>query len=101
MMHTNHKTIVLAAVVFAIAGISTLASAAPVKEFAGTRGEVRQFCSGEGRHLLEGGAYSLCVTPVSDVTCFDTGVCATTDLRLMLAEGFPRINDVAEANTIR
>ena len=100
-MHTNRKTIVLAVVALAIIGFSTFASAAPVKEFAGTRAEVREFCSGDGRHLLEGGAYSLCITPVSDVVCLDGGVCSTSDLRLMLAEGFPRSNDVAEVTIIR
>ena len=99
-MHSN-KIIVLAVLALALTGYSTLAAAAPVKEFAGSRGEVREFCSGEGRHLLEGTAYSLCITPVSDIVCRDDGVCSSNDLRLMLAEGFPRGNDVAAATLIR
>jgi hypothetical protein len=98
---TKTKTIIFAALSLTLTGFATFAAAAPIKEFAGTRAEVREFCSGEGRTLLEGGSYSLCVTPVSNVTCLDNGVCSSTDLRLMLAEGFPRSNDVAEATIIR
>ena len=94
---TTKITLTITAAVLSLAGFAAPAFAEPVKEFAGTRAEVRSFCVGEGRTLLEGGAYSLCITPVSDVVCKDDGVCSSNDLRLVIAAGFP--NSVTEVAT--
>jgi hypothetical protein len=93
----NTKTIITAtAMLLTLSGFAAPAFADPVKEFAGSRAEVREFCTAEGRTLLEGGAYSLCITPVSDVVCFDGGICSSNDLRLVIAQGFPEsVTDVA------
>lgn len=74
------------------------AHAAQLTEFTGSRADVRAFCTAEGDHLLEGGRYSLCTTPVTDVMCRDDGVCSSSDLELAFAAGFQRIR-TAEAPT--
>jgi hypothetical protein len=62
--------------------------AAPVKQFEGSRAEVRAACAGEGTTLIEGASYSLCVSATSDVICDDEGICASTDLARAYATGF-------------
>lgn len=97
----NTKTIITAvSMLLTLSGFAP-AFADPVKEFAGTRAEVREFCVSEGRTLLEGGAYSLCITPVSDVVCFDGGICSSDDLRLVIAQGFPESVTEVATTTIR
>ncbi len=80
-MNTHTKT-ALAAGVLALFGLVSTAHAAPVKEFAGTRGDARILCETSGGEVFEGLSYTLCVTATSELTCFDGGVCATTDLTL-------------------
>lgn len=92
-MHTT-KTM-LATGLFALTTLATaIAFGGPVSEFDGSRADVRSFCTGEGHYLLEGGNFSLCTTPVTDVMCRDDGACWSSNLELALAAGFQRI-DVA------
>jgi hypothetical protein len=72
-----------------------MAFAAPATEFGGTRADVRNFCTGEGYFLLDGGNFTLCTTPVTDVVCRDDNVCSSSNLELALAEGFQRVSVAA------
>lgn len=80
-MNTKINT-ALAAGILALVGLVATAHAAPVKEFAGTRGDARLLCETSGGELFEGLSYTLCVTQTSELTCFDGGLCTTTDLTL-------------------
>jgi hypothetical protein len=71
-----------------------IAAAAPASEFGGSRADVRTFCTGEGAFLMEGGNFTLCITPATDVVCRDDNVCSSSNLEMALAEGFQRL-DVA------
>ncbi len=87
-MQIDRFAVTAGAALVALLGLATVAPAASINEFGGTRAEVRESCVGEGRHLIEGLAYSLCVTATSDVLCNDDGLCASSDLRVAMAEGF-------------
>jgi hypothetical protein len=62
----------------------------PRLQFSGTRADVRSFCTGEGHFLMEGGNFTLCMTPATDVVCRNDNVCSNSNLELALAEGFQR-----------
>ena len=64
-----------------------LATAAPL-EYLGTRGDVRMLCQNEGTFLLEGGNFSQCFTPTTDVLCRDDGTCSSPNFDLARAEGY-------------
>jgi hypothetical protein len=85
-----NSTLFLAAAIAALS-LTSAASAAPASVFDGTRADVRSFCVGADHTLLEGGNYSLCLTPVTDVVCRDDDVCASSNLDLALAAGFQRL----------
>ncbi len=94
-MHT--RTTALAAGLLFLLGLTAAAvSAVPAKDFEGTRADVRAFCERSDSFLLEGGSYSLCVTGDNDVVCHDDGLCASSNLSLLLADGF---RDVLVAET--
>lgn len=91
-MHTLRTTLSILGLgplaLLALPAMASLYPEASPGEFAGSRAEVRTFCTGEGRHLLEGSGYSLCVTATSDVLCRDGEACNSTDVSLIVAEGF-------------
>ena len=90
-----HTTKIIATGLAALLGLATMALAAPASTgFSGSRADVRAFCKGEGYHLIEGGSFSFCATPLTDVFCRDDNVCASSDFRLALEAGFQRV-DVA------
>lgn len=91
-MHT--KTIPAALGLFTALFLASAAFAGPLTEFGGSRADVRSFCTGIEHHLLEGGSYSLCITPTTDVMCRDDGFCSSSNLQLALAAGFQKV-DVA------
>ena len=83
---TNKLT--LASALFALALLTGAASAAPATQFEGSRADVRGFCTGAGYDLVEGGNFSICLTPLTDVVCRDDNVCSSSNLDLALAAGF-------------
>ena len=72
--------------------LTSASFAGPITEFSGSRADVRSFCTGADYHLLDGGNYSLCLTPTTDVVCDDTGMCGSSDLKLALAAGFQKLS---------
>lgn len=91
-MNSTKKIIGLALVSFIT--LTAGAIAAPATDFTGSRADVRSFCTGEDDFLLEGGSFTLCLTPVTDVVCRDDHFCASSNFDMAVAEGFRRL-DVA------
>ena len=70
--------------------LTASASAFPV-QYEGTRGDVRALCTGEENYLLEGGNFSQCFTPYTDVLCRDDGTCSSPNFDLARAAGYQRV----------
>ena len=82
-MHTTITGLVLAI------ALSSGASAGSIG-IPGTQADVRAFCVGEDFHLLEGGNFTLCLTPITDIVCRNDNVCSSSDVELAMAAGFKR-----------
>lgn len=85
-----HSTKTMMALGLIITFMLTATAFGAPTEFRGSRADVRQFCTGEGHFLLDGGNFTLCTTPVTDVVCRDDNVCASSNLEVALAQGFQR-----------
>lgn len=82
------RTLHLATGLVSLLMLTSTSFAAPLSNFAGTRADVRSFCSGQDYFLLEGGSYTLCTTPDTDVMCRDDNTCTSSDLTMALLAGF-------------
>jgi hypothetical protein len=89
----NTKTKLISVAFSAVALLTVAAVAAPPSEYRGTRGDVRTFCTGEDRFLLEGYNYSFCLTPWTDVLCRDDGTCSSSNFDLARAAGYQKDED--------
>lgn len=82
------KTTLITLAFGALAVLTIAASAAPPSEYLGSRGDVRALCTNAGTFLLEGGNFSQCFTPSTDVLCRDDGTCSSPNFDLARAEGY-------------